>query len=440
MISLGVDVGTTTTHHALWRMESLGTGWGPARLLSESPIRETPWKDGDLDVETLVRWHREVFTQSVAIVGTPDVGAALLTGEAARSPNAQIALDALGKLCGGLVGSLAGGRIESLLAGRASGAEHDAQARLRKTACLDIGGGTANAAIFHPDGSHRLSNLRIGGRMVRLDKAGKIRSATTVALRLASELGISLEIGRILSQRERETLCRHAADLCLQALDGNAPAWIWDVPWDAAPNGWDLLYLCGGVGECARKPPLDPLAWGDLGPELALAFMDRVPSERLRFPEGPAIRTTVTGVASRLVRLSGSTVWDGRGNTTVRDLPVAKIDLRQFPSIQPSEQEGNQTTHYAWSILLPVGLDWKLLRSVAGFLARASPQDPLVVLVESDHARALGQALRLEAPARKALVLDRVHAAHGDLIDVGPSMDNGTIAVTLRSLNWPTAT
>ena len=440
MVSLGVDVGTTTTHHALWRLEPIGTQWGPARLLAESPILETPWKEGDLDVETLVRWHREALTKSVAAFGAPDLGAALLTGESARSPSAPRALEALGGLCGGLVGSLAGGRIESLLAGRASGAEADARERLRRTACLDIGGGTANAAIFHPDGSHRLANLRIGGRMVRMDGGGEVLDATGVAIRIAQEVGIPSLIGRILSEGEREALCRRAADLCLQALDGNAPDWIWDVPWDRNPDGWDLLILCGGIGECARNPPSDPLAWGDLGPQLAKAFLEAVPAQRMRYPVGPAIRATVTGVASRLVRLSGNTVWDGRGGMPVRDLPVLDLDLRRFPSQGFPMRIVDDSPSVAWSILLPESLDWKLLRSIAGLLAHASSFDPLVVLVESDLALALGQALRLEAPDRKVLVLDRVQANEGDFLDVGPTLENGSIAVSLRSLDWSITT
>jgi ethanolamine utilization protein EutA len=440
LISLGLDVGTTTTHQALWRLEPVGTGWGRPRLVAESPIRETPWIGGDLDVETLVRWHGDMLTESVLHAAPPDLGAALLTGEAARSPNARSALEALGRLCGGLVGTLAGARIESLLAGRASGAEHDALSRLRRTACLDIGGGTANAAIFHPDGSHRLANLLVGGRMVRMDRLGKILSATTVATRIARTQGIALDIGRILSERERQALCRRAADLCLQALDGNAPRWIWDVPWDSPPDGWDLLFLCGGIGECARNPPADRLAWGDLGPDLARAFLDAVPAARLRHPEGQAIRTTVSGVASRLVRLSGNTIWDGREGMPVRDLPVAELDLRQFPSHVPTGLAGNRPTGIAWSVRLPCDLDWKRLRAIAAFLIGFPAPDPLVVLVKGDFALALGQALHLEAPERKCLVLDRVHAMDGDFLDVGPTLDTGSIAVSLRSLDWPIET
>gem|GEM_PF-2192855 len=437
MVSLGVDVGTTTTHHALWRLEPMGASWGPAEFLSESPILETPWKDdGSLDVSALVGWHRDLLAKSTVRFGLPKMGTALVTGEAARRPEARSALDALGTLCGGLVGSLAGGRIESLLAGRASGAEADARARLRRAACLDIGGGTANAAVFHPDGGHRLANLRLGGRMIRLGRAGEILRATAPAHHLAREAGLSLELGRILSEGDRKTLCRRAAAICLRALDGDAPAWAWDAPWDRPPGGWDLLYLCGGVGDCARHPPSDPLAWGDLGPELAQAFVEQVSSARLRFPEGQAIRTTVTGVASRLARLSGSTVWDGREGTALRGLPVMRLDLRQFPSQPFSLPDGNLGQAIAWCILLPDPLDWKLLRSIASFLGGLSVAHPLVVLVSDDHARALGQALRLEAPGRETLVLDRLVAEAGDFLDVGPALANGSVAVSLRSLNW----
>jgi ethanolamine utilization protein EutA (predicted chaperonin) len=43
----------------------------------------------------------------------------------------------------------------------------------------------------------------------------------------------------------------------------------------------------------------------------------------------------------------------------------------------------------------------------------------------------------MESADRPALVLDRLEAREGDLLDVGPALENGTVAVTIRSLVWP---
>jgi ethanolamine utilization protein EutA len=440
MVSLGLDVGTTTTHQALWRLDPLGEGWGPARLLAESPIWPTPWREGDrIDVEALVRLHGDWLADVLRRTGVVGMGAALITGDAARSPDAHRILDELGTLCGGLVGSLAGGRMESLLAGRASGAQRDARSRLRRSACLDVGGGTANAAIFHPDGSSRAANLRIGGRMVRLDAQERIISRTDVAARVGASVGFDLRPGSVLGALERMALCDAAVSLCLGALEGNAPDWVFESPWDRLPvEAWDVLYLCGGVGEVARRPPASPLLWGDIGPDLGAAFVRAVPPERLRVPATAAIRTTVSGVASCLHRLSGSTVWDQRGDEAVRGFAVRELDLRTAPIGPCADAPAPETRgDFAWSIRMPEIVDWAGLRSLARLLWAATTGRALVALVDRDLGRALGRALRMESADRPALVLDRLEAREGDLLDVGPALENGTVAVTIRSLVWP---
>lgn len=440
MVSLGLDVGTTTTHQALWRLDPLGEGWGPAQLLVESPIWPTPWMDGErIDVHGLVRLHRDWLSLAVRRTGAPGLGAALVTGDAARSPDAQAVLDGLGTLCGGLVGSLVGGRMESLLAGRASGAQKDARTRLRRSACLDVGGGTANAAIFQPDGSSLACNLLIGGRMVRLGPGGMILSCTEVASRLGAGVGLELRPGTVLDAVARKSLCEAAVRLCLDALEGRAPQWAFESPWDRPPSGaWDVLYLCGGVGEAARRPPASPLFWGDIGPDLGAAFLRALPPQRLRVPATAAIRTTVSGVASCLHRLSGSTVWDKRGGEPVRDRLVRELDLRSGSPRSWGDALARETQgDAAWSIRMPEIVDWDGLRRLASGLWAASTGRPLVVLLDRDLGMALGRALHMESANRPALVLDRLAAVDGDLLDVGPALENGSVAVTLRSLVWP---
>ena len=86
---------------------------------------------------------------------------------------------------------------------------------------------------------------------------------------------------------------------------------------------------------------------------------------------------------------------------------------------------------------MPKTVKWGALRGLASRLGASFGGEPLVALVDRDLGRALGRALRMESAGRPALVLDRLEASEGDLLDVGPSMENGSVAVTIRSLVWP---
>ena len=77
-----------------------------------------------------------------------ETGAVIITGETARKKNADEILQAIAGLAGEFVVSVAGPHVESLISGRGSGAAQLLAAHFTTVTNVDIGGGSANSAIF----------------------------------------------------------------------------------------------------------------------------------------------------------------------------------------------------------------------------------------------------------------------------------------------------
>lgn len=438
MISLGVDVGSTTTHHALWRLEPLPAdregAWGPPRCLRESPVWPTPWRDdGTLDPDELARLHAPVLAQAGFAPGTPLAGGILVTGMASRAPNVREALDRLGPLLPGLLPVIASPREESRLAGRAAGARAAARSRLRPCACLDVGGGTANLAVFTPDGREYAASLRLGGRMVRV-REGRVSAFTRQAAACAARAGVGLETGTPADPVALAAVARAAAEFCREALEGSVDPTVEDVPWDTLPPEAACVFLAGGVGECAREDG-EPFRYGDLGPLLGTALRG-VFAERVVFPKLESRRATVTGLSVERLQLSGRTVCDRRPSGEAwTDRPFVRVDLAS----QDRSKWGTLLARDPGSALglrLPP-LSWDGLRELACDLATARAGEPLLVVLEADLGQALGSALRSVGWSAPLVALDGLALPEADRLDVWARGADGTVAVAFRSLEFP---
>lgn len=450
MLTLAVDVGTTTTHCVVHRFDPGDPARGDGRfrprheLLFESQVHFTPRRpDGELDVPALVRLHRDELLAAGFPPGRLGMGAALVTGEAARCANAHEAVTALSGLCAALVSALAGGHAESRLSGRGSGAQGDSQERLRSVACLDIGGGTANLSRFACGRDAGFCNLRIGGRMVRFDASGQILSFTPVAARLSEAAGYRLALGVMLLPEARKAIAATAAELLLRALQGEAlPAWAFDTPWDRpAPVGFpDALYVAGGVGELFHHPEIaDSRRFQDLGADLAAALARRLP-KTLAVPLPPqSLRATVVGVGEHALLLSGTTIHDGRASReALRDLAIVELPSEgELPTLPAGA--------IAWFLRPPADCGFGLLERLAErilALEAGRKTSMFVAVLESDLGKAFSVALRLAAKRRgldsEILCLDCLDLSDAVLLDVGAPLPEGAMPVLARTLVFPT--
>lgn len=449
MLTIGVDVGTTTTHFTVHRVEagapaSRGGGFAEVRTkVAESPVWFTPWEgEGRLDAKALGRLHREGLELAGIEPRRIAAGAAIVTGEAARSGNVDEAMESLSGLCGSMVSVLAGGRTESVLTGRGCGARDDSRDRLRTTACLDIGGGTANIAVFRYGESVGACNLRIGGRMVRFDPEGRILSRTATAAALARAGGWECEPGLLPAPGMPTALAERAVDAILSCLDGaEVDPSIEDAPWDARPpDGPDAIFVTGGVGEVFHRPHLsDPGRYRDLGTELAAALRRKLPQAMAVSLPREAVRATVVGVGIHSIHLAGPTVHDSRnGDGAIRNARLVWTDSDGMPPdwIPPGG--------VAWRFGFGPSVEFGRLAASARQVVRAARErgdSTVLAVMESDLAKAYSVALRQACAAEGIelglVCLDGLGLGDAELLDVGTAQARGEIPVVARTLVFP---
>lgn len=431
-----MDVGTTTTHHALWRLEPLGSSgagtWGPPICLHESAIFPTPWRDdGTIDGAALVDLHREALDAGGVDPRGVQAAAILVTGMAARAPGIREALVPLEHLVSQSSTLLASPREEALFAGRAAGARGDARVRLRTAACIDVGGGTASLSVFAPDGREWCSSMLLGGRMVRV-RDGRILSITPGARDLAERIGLALVPGERADREALVALARAAAAACVRALDGEIELFLRDVGWSAPPPRAEVVYLAGGVAACALGG-LDPFRYGDMGPFLGAALREAL-GERLREPAHHAHRATVTGLAVHRFALSGHTRRDDRAvGEGWFDLPLRRVDLRGPAEAWTDSLGGDEALHLA----IDPGMSWEALRRLASLLVETrGAGSRLALVMEPDLGRALGTALALEGHKGAVVALDGLQPPEADRVDILPRDGVGAVAVAFRVVEF----
>lgn len=461
LTSIGIDVGTTTTQVVVSELRVTSPTDGGKLEIAEravrhrGEIRETPLQDSEtVDVDAVARIVNEELAAAGMSSNEIDTGAVIVTGETARKENAEPLVHRIASEGGEFVAAAAGPELEAILAGRGSGAARRARERGEVVANADVGGGTTNIALFDADGVRDTRCLDVGGRLVRFDGRGAVASVSPPVRKLADDLGIDLEVGREPSRESLERLADAMADCVIDAVTGPPFAErtralaIGELPDE--PVAVEGIAFTGGVGRLVNEAPeTDPFEYGDLGPTLAAAIgrrADGLPVVEL----GEDIQATVVGVGTRTTELSGRTIGVEESLLPLRDLPVVGVgDLSNVEGELEARLRGivREATDRHGSVPFVLAIQdvgalsydrlTALVDAVAGAWsaeADAGTGRPLVVLVEQDCAKALGQALgrRLDDPV---VVLDEIRAREGEYLDVGRPLGGGdTVPVVVKTL------
>ena len=179
LLSVGIDIGTSTTQCVFSAITLSNTASAfsvpriritEKRVLYRAPLRLTPLTSPEtIDAQAVER----IVSEDYAAAGIrPDqirLGAVIITGETARKQNARAVAQALSRLAGDFVVATAGPALESILAGRGSGAAELSRTSGKRVMNLDIGGGTANMAVFERGEPIANGCLDIGGRLLRFE-------------------------------------------------------------------------------------------------------------------------------------------------------------------------------------------------------------------------------------------------------------------------------
>ncbi|MDG5821154.1 ethanolamine ammonia-lyase reactivating factor EutA [Natronococcus sp. A-GB7] len=473
LTSVGIDVGTTTTHTVVSRLRVETPPGGAAspeivdrEIAFRGPVRETPLLDREtIDVEGVAAFVERDLEAAGLEPADVDTGAVIVTGETARRENAEPLVHRIAADAGRFVAAAAGAELEAALAGRGSGAAGRAADLDGVVANVDVGGGTTNVAIFEgrSDGRERgrvrvreTRCLDVGGRLVRFDGDGRIGSISPPAEALVEALELPLDVDEHPDHETLAMLAEAMADRVVDLLEGppfdplTRELAIGELP--AEPVTLDGVVFSGGVGRLVDSPPADPFAYGDLGGLLAAAVREheRVRSWPLLEP-AEDLRATVVGAGTESTTLSGRTISLEADLLPLRNVPVVDVgDLAGLGGSRLCDPLEGALARLRELHDLPdldavalaienVGpLEYERLGSIADALVSAlesvPPSLPVVVVVRQNCAKVLGQLLERRHD-RSLVVLDELAVRDGDYLDVGtPITGHDSVPVVVKTL------
>lgn len=468
IVSVGIDIGTTTTQVVFSRLFLVNTAGYFAvpsieiveqQSLYRGAPNATPLKnEQEIDAE---RVRALVENEYLTAGMRPDnvaTGAVIITGETAKKSNAAALLSALSALAGDFVVETAGPDLEAVIAGKGSGAAAYSKRNRCRVLNIDIGGGTSNAALF--DGGEPVSTgcIEVGGHHVQTDLDGRVLHLTQEARRICAARGISLRPG----ERNPGELTMFAAAQAelLEMLAGLRPkdALYGELvtPGSAALDilgGYDDVCLSGGVSDAAfgAFASGNDFRFGDtgilLGRQIASGALLR--SHPVVRPD-ETIRATVIGAGAHTLLVSGSTIDAAERSLPQRNVPVLRLSETEVGALVSGDASGlerrlrallAQRNEDRAAIALSGERDpsYATIRALATAIAGAadrvlSEDQPLIVVLEQDMAKALGQVLR-QCTRRPVIAIDRVSARENDRIDIGALRMNGRVApVVVKTL------
>ncbi len=436
LLSVGLDVGTTTTQLILSRLTVVNQASGftvpqmqiaQRQVIYRSPVHFTPLLgkdrvDGE-KIRTLVKAEYEKAGISPKDV---DTGAIIITGETSRKENAAAVLEALSGFAGDFVAATAGPDLESVLAAKGAGATVYSEQTGKTVLHMDIGGGTSNLALIENGQILQTGCLNVGGRLLKLDETGTLTYVSPVLKDLTPlQVGdkptteeLSQVAGLLTQALEMAAGLRQPTEL-LEKLTTRETVTPWKIPEKKV-----VISFSGGVADCIEKQrPAGE--FGDMGPELGGAIRgSRLCEGEYRLGQ-ETIRATVIGAGSHSARLSGSTVFCQGVDLPLKNLPVA-VFTRQEQEREDLDvlirQRIAQADADAVVLALPgyPAADYAQITALAEKLTRVSPGKQILVCLEADMAKALGQKICLQSPPETpCLCIDRVQLTQGSFLDIG---------------------
>lgn len=467
LLSVGLDVGTTTTQVVFSRiflrnvapaMQVPRIGIADRTVLYQSPIYLTPLAGRErVDVMALERIVGEEYRRSGFSPAQVATGAVIVTGEIAKKENAAEILQALGRYAGEFIITVAGPRLEAQMAGRGSGAADWSRQHYARVTNVDIGGGSANAALFELGNTIAAGALNIGGRILEIERSTRIvRYIAEPAGKIIQYSGLPIGAGQHAELGPLRAFCDILAELTVELIEGRESALAREVrltpPMKVSGRG-TKLFVSGGVGQYFYHPPstitVESIAvHDDVGPLYGVALKENPTIRQMEVVEPPEkIRATVIGASSQTVTLSGSTIWAERELLPIKNIPVVRPQIRASASIPDAIREAlqrmevdPQTENAAIAVDLPAALDYDRLQNLAQGLAEYTLSDvpsgrPLILILGKDYAQSLGQTIKGMLPQRALLAIDQVGLDEGDYIDIGaPMLDGRVVPLSVKTL------
>ena len=471
ILSVGIDVGTSTTQvvFSKLQMDNAGGYFSVPRVaivdkevVYKSEVYMTPLKtDVLIDTDALRDIVAAEFRKAGYRPEDTDSGAVIITGESARKENSDAVLKSLSDFAGDFVVSAAGPDMESLIAGKGSGAWQYSMDHHCRVANLDIGGGTTNVALFEDGETLARGCLDIGGRLICMNPQGIITKVSPAAAVMAQAAGVSVSVGDRCDELKLTAVTRQMAaalnaylgvgtkdiDAILRQIKTPGSS---DFP---VPEKVQAVFFSGGVADLIYHESADTWAYGDIGVLLGRAIREsRLFTDFQKMEPGETIRATVVGAGTYTTTISGSTITYSDDIFPLKNIPVIKLDEELQEACFAGETEPvirriqwvlgqNDEEHFILAMPGKRNPGYTEMKRAAASIRQIMdrvqpPGEPILLVIESDIAKAMGQMIRQQLDLKRQVVaIDSIHVEDGEYVDMGKPMMNGmVIPVVVKTL------
>ena len=471
ILSVGIDVGTSTTQvvFSKLQMDNAGGYFSVPRVaivdkevVYKSEVYMTPLKtDVLIDTEALRDIVAAEFRKAGYRPEDTDSGAVIITGESARKENSDAVLKSLSDFAGDFVVSAAGPDMESLIAGKGSGAWQYSMDHHCRVANLDIGGGTTNVVLFEDGETLARGCLDIGGRLICMNPQGIITKVSPAAAVMAQAAGVSVSVGDRCDELKLTAVTRQMAaalnvylgvgtkdiDAILRQIKTPGSS---DFP---VPEKVQAVFFSGGVADLIYHESADTWAYGDIGVLLGRAIREsRLFTDFQKMEPGETIRATVVGAGTYTTTISGSTITYSDDIFPLKNIPVIKLDEELQEACFAGETEPvirriqwvlgqNDEEHFILAMPGKRNPGYTEMKRAAASIRQIMdrvqpPGEPILLVIESDIAKAMGQMIRQQPDLKRQVVaIDSIHVEDGEYVDMGKPMMNGmVIPVVVKTL------
>jgi ethanolamine utilization protein EutA len=469
IISAGIDIGTSTTKLIISRfslMNTAGTSHVPRieiidkEIVYKSPIHRTPLKaSGLIDIPAVFAIVRQEYAQAGIREQDIQTGAVIITGETATKQNAEEMVRRLSDEAGEFLVATAGPDLEGMIAAKGSGAYEYSRRTGRTVANIDIGGGTANIAVYQAGIFKGTCTLHIGGRLIEFEQ-GRVRKISAPIQALLAQRGWSLSCGDGSNHPNIENVIQAMAETLGRILSGEVEPQD-EVLLLGHPPDWqvaiDDIMFSGGVSECLYRleegsASGQPTVYEDIGMRLAEELKRHPALARWTWIQPTeTVRATVLGAGTQTTEISGATIQVSRECLPIKNLPVYRLSMRD--GMENVEQHLNEAVDQALLLYDPQreGRNFALYLSdvpyvrfhdvqrmaegiLHAFRKQPDQSQPIVIVVANDIAKVLGQSLQARNAGRDILCIDQIHVENGDYLDIGHVLQSEVVPVVVKTL------
>lgn len=457
ILSAGIDIGTSTTQLVFSKMLLQNTGgFGKIpqikviskEVIYKSQVYFTPLLSREeIDGKQVDRIIKQEYRKAGINPDDLSTGAVIITGETSRKKNAEDVVEAIADVAGDFVMAAAGADLESVLAGKGAGAADLSRKTEKIVANLDIGGGTTNICLFENGNVLDTACFDIGGRLVKVKNKEITYVAPKIKL-LSEKLGLEIQEGREADVNNLKILTDAMADILAEAVGLKASTGFAETMKTnhivTCKKKTELITFSGGVASCFEEDG-DIFKYGDIGILLAKSILENPFFQKENVCKAKeTMRATVIGAGNYSMNISGSTIEYTEDTFPLKNIPVVKLALEQESDIEDLDEKlhrAMQIYHESRGESRQIAVAMKGLKCPSfnqiqeiaekitiQYEKECEPGQALILVLEEDIGKALGQALHHRIKNRRKIIcIDGIYCESGDFVDLGEPVASGTV-------------